>query len=278
MLPFRPFRAVTRPLTGLLACASVFASVFASVLAGAIPRSLLAQPWTTRHQDALWVGTFVDQPISKRTALWFDGSWRRMGMGAEPQQLLVRPGLQVTLSPGVRVAAGYGYIATQPYGAFPIANPTREHRTWQQLTVAHTAGAVSITHRYRLEQRWLHPLLRVAGEGAGEGYDARTSGPTTYQNRLRYMPRAQVALGSLTVGGRPVIGYVWDELLMPLGGPTQTFTIGQNRASAGVGIPTGARTRVDVGYMNLYNAFVPRRANEINHTLWLSMHWTGRWP
>ncbi|MFN5598176.1 MAG: DUF2490 domain-containing protein, partial [Gemmatimonas sp.] len=115
MLPFRPFRAVTRPLTGLLACASVFA--------GAIPGALLAQPWTTRHQDALWVGTFVDQPISKRTALWFDGSWRRMGMGAEPQQLLVRPGLQVTLSPGVRVAAGYGYIATQPYGAFPIANP-----------------------------------------------------------------------------------------------------------------------------------------------------------
>jgi hypothetical protein len=246
--------------------------MLASLAISAVPTDAGAQPWTTRHQDALWVGTFVDQPVSKRTALWFDGSWRRMDMGAEPQQLLLRPGVQFTLTPGVRVAAGYAYIATQPYGAFPIANPTREHRTWQQLTVAHKAGAVNFTHRYRLEQRWTHPLLVVAGE------EDREAGPTTYQNRLRYMPRAQMNLGKLTLGARPVIGYVWDELLMPLGGPNQTFTIGQNRASAGVGLPTGPRTRVEVGYMNLYNAFAPRRANEINHTLWLSMHWTGRWP
>lgn len=228
-----------------------------------------AQPWITRHQDAAWVGAFVDQPVTTRTALWFDGSWRRMDFGTEPQQLLLRPGVQVTLAPGVRVAAGYGWIATQPYGALPIANPTREHRTWQQLTLAHKAGVFSVSHRYRLEQRWVHPLLPAAGS------DDREAGPTTYQNRLRYMPRAQANLGSLEVRGRPVIGYVWDELLMPLGGPTQTFTIGQNRASAGVGVPLSATSRVELGYLNLYNAFAPRRANEVNHTLWVSWHYTG---
>jgi hypothetical protein len=63
---------------------------------------------------------------------------------------------------------------------------------------------------------------------------------------------------------------------MPLGGAAQTFTIGQNRATVGVGVPLSPRVRAEVGYMNLYNALAARRANEVNHTLWLSWHWTGR--
>jgi hypothetical protein len=232
--------------------------------------SAQTQPWITRHQDAAWLGAFVDEPISKRTALWFDGSWRRMGLGAEPQQVLVRPGLQYTVTPGVRVAAGYAWIATQPYGNVPIAAPLREHRTWQQLLLTHRAGLFSVTHRYRLEQRWIHPLLPVADR------DERESGPTTYQNRWRYMGRGQANLGSLQLNGRPVIGWVWDELLMPLGGPNQLFTVGQNRAAAGVGIPLSRELRAEVGYMNLYNVVAAQRANEINHTLWVSWHWTGR--
>jgi hypothetical protein len=235
-----------------------------------MPGVVGAQPWVTRQQDAMWTGVFIDEPVSKRTALWFDGSWRRMDFGDRPQQLLLRPGVQFTLAPGVRVAAGYAYIATAPYGNLPAANATREQRTWQQLTLTHKGGPVTFSHRYRLEQRWVHPLLTVAGS------DERDAGPTTYQNRLRYMPRAQANLGSLTFRARPVIGFVWDELLMPLGGPAQTFTVGQNRATAGIGIPLSARTRAEVGYMNLYNAFAARRANEVNHTLWLSWHWTGR--
>jgi hypothetical protein len=229
-----------------------------------------AQPWITRHQDAMWVGAFVDEPVTKRTALWFDGSWRRMDLGADPQQLLLRPGVQVTVAPGVRVAAGYAYIATAPYGNLPAATATREHRSWQQISLSHRAGSFTVSHRYRLEQRWIHPLLAVMGS------DDREAGPTAYQNRLRYMPRAQANLGSLTLQGRPLIGFVWDELLMPLGGAAQTFTIGQNRATVGVGVPLSPRVRAEVGYMNLYNALAARRANEVNHTLWLSWHWSGR--
>lgn len=237
--------------------------------AATLPTAAHAQPWVTRQQDAMWAGVFIDEPISKRTALWFDGSWRRMDFGDKPQQLLLRPGVQFTLTQGVRVAAGWAYIATAPYGNLPAANATREQRTWQQLTLTHRGGPFTFSHRYRLEQRWIHPLLNVAGS------DEREDGPTTYQNRFRYQARAQANLFDVKFQKRPVIGFVWNELLMPLGGPNQTFTIGQNRATAGVGIPLSARVRTEVGYMNLYNAFAARRANEVNHTLWVSMHWTG---
>lgn len=240
------------------------------------PFTVQAQPWQTASQDAMWVGAFVDQPITARTALWFDGSWRRMDFGARPQQVLLRPGVQYTLAPGVRVAAGYAYIATAPYGALPNPNPLREQRTWQQLTLTHKGGPVAFSHRYRLEQRWIRPLLPTVAYVAAE--EDRELGPTTYQNRLRYLGRAQINLPGLAWKKRPLIALAWNELLMPLGGANQLLTVGQNRATVGVGLPVTPRQQVEIGYMNLYNAFPSRRANEINHTLWLSWHYTGVAP
>ncbi|MBL0170222.1 MAG: DUF2490 domain-containing protein [Gemmatimonadaceae bacterium] len=159
--------------------------LLALLLTGLAP-TLTAQttPWISRHQNAQWLGAFVDQPLRGRWSLWFDGQWRRLDSGQQPQQLLIRPGVQLTVAPGVRLAAGYGYVATAPYGALPIANPTREHRSWQQLSLTHKASALTISHRYRLEQRWVTAVLPDAPVG-------EHTAPTTYANRVRYLGRLQ---------------------------------------------------------------------------------------
>lgn len=238
------------------------ALLLAGSLVGATS-SAAQSPWTTVQQTASWYGTFVDHAVSDRTALWFDGQWRRMGVGAEPQQLRLRPGVQVTLTPGVRVAAGYAYIATAPYGEAPIAAPTREHRTWQQLSLSHRAGPLTVSHRYRWEQRWLASQTSTG--------DALT--PFSYQQRARYMVRGQGPLTNLTWRGRPVLGFVWDELLLPVGHGDPSVRLTQNRIGAGVGLPLDARQRVEIGYMNLWNALGGPRVNEVNHTLTLSWVW-----
>ncbi len=227
-----------------------------------------AQPrWTTEAQGASWYAAFVDQPISERNALWFDGQWRRMGLGEKPQQLLLRPGIQRTLSPGVRVATGYAYIATAPYGRVPLADPLREHRTWQQLSLAHRAGAVNVSHRYRWEQRWLSSFT-------GEGDDRKLGAPT-YQHRVRYMLRAQGNVPQLQIGERPVLAFVWDELFLPVGHGDATIRLAQNRIGGGIGVPISARQRLELGYMNLWNAFSALRTNEVNHTFTASWVWIG---
>lgn len=244
------------------------------IVALATPFALSAQngaasDWIARHQDAMWVGVTVEEHLTEKTQFWFDGSWRRMDFGVDPQQLLLRPGVLFTVAPGVRVGGGYAYIATAPYGALPVANPLREHRTWQDVRLSNKAGAVTFAHRFRLEQRWISPML-LRGTG-----DERERGPASYQNRVRYQGRATANLPRLTLHGRPLTGFVWDELLMPIGGPQAALSVGQNRATVGFGVPMTARQRVEVAYMNLSNMFAARRANEINHTLWLSWHWTG---
>jgi hypothetical protein len=233
---------------------ATFALVFA-----VLPLAAQQVSWPTTHQQALWVTTSVEHELSARTALWFDGSWRRMGIGEEPQQLLLRPGIIRTLAPGVRVGAGYTYVATAPYGELPAATPTREHRLWQDLRLAASYGPVNVTQRFRWEQRWLAPLVQG------------TLGEFAYQQRARYMIRAQAPLGARRIGTRAVTWYAQEELLLPVGHDGAAGRFAQNRFLVGIGLPIAARQRVDVGYQNLWNALPSRSANEVNHVVTLSM-------
>ena len=136
---------------GLPSCALIAALLLAMPATPALAQS---GDWESVHQAATWVNASADHALSARSAFWFDGHWRRTGIGAEPQQLLLRPGLQFTLRNGLRIGGGYAYIATAPYGDVPIAAPTREHRGWQQLSFGHALGSSSVSHRLRWEQRW----------------------------------------------------------------------------------------------------------------------------
>jgi hypothetical protein len=216
--------------------------------------------WNTVQQPAMWLNAFVDHSLTDRTAFWFDGHWRRMEFGREPQQLLLRPGFQVTLRPGVRVGAGYTYVATAPYGESPNALPTREHRGWQQLSLAHRAGKVGLSYRLRLEQRWIAPVLEELG-------------PFAYQQRVRVLARAQVPLATTSKG--TLIGFAYNEYFLPIGHSDARNVRLQNRAGLGIGIPLDARQRIDIGYMNQWNRITPRETHEINHTLVIGWVWTA---
>jgi Protein of unknown function (DUF2490) len=211
--------------------------------------------WPTTHQQALWLTLNEEHRVSERTSLWFDGSWRRMGVGAEPQQLLLRPGIIRTLAPNVRVGAGYTYVATAPYGELPAANPTREHRLWQDLRLTATYGKVNVTQRYRWEQRWLAPVV------------SKDLGDFVYQQRARYMVRAQAPLGARTYHTRPITWYLQEEMLLPVGHDGAAGRFAQNRFLLGLGFPLTPRQRLDVGYQNLWNAVPARSANEVNHVV-----------
>ncbi len=259
-----------RAAAGTAAFSALLMALVMALLAALSTTRLVAQsatPWQTGQQGATWLNTFVDYAITKRTAFWFDGHWRRTGLGDSPQQVLLRPGVQFTLAPGVRVAAGYAYIATAPYGEFPIAAPLREQRTWQQLLLTHRAGPATLIHRYRWEQRWLSSITGVG--------DDRTRGPVSYQQRARYQLRAQVPLQAITLRNRPIMAFAYDELFLPVGHGDAIGRFSQNRLGAGVGVPLGDGQRVEVGYMNLWNALPAQRANEVNHTLVFSYVWVA---
>ncbi len=233
-------------------------AILALITGGSADAEAQSASWPTVHQPALWVITSVDHKITSRTSFWFDGHWRRMGIGERPQQLLLRPGFLHTIAPGVRIGGGYAFVATAPYGEVPQPSPLREHRLWQQLTLAHAAGPVAITHRYRWEQRWIAP---VTGSGLGD---------YAYQQRARYMVRGQAPLGGLRYRSRAIIGFAQEELLLPVGYGGSAGRLTQNRFALGGGLPLTARQRLEIGYLNLWNAISRVPANEVNHTIMLN--------
>jgi hypothetical protein len=238
----------------------VFVRALLCLMLGPVAASAQGGAWSTVQQPAIWVNATLDQAVSERAALWFDGHWRRMEFGREPQQLLLRPGMQWTIRPGVRVGAGYTYVATAPYGDSPNALPSREHRGWQQLSVAHRVGQVGLSYRLRWEQRWLATVREEPG-------------PFAYQQRARLLARAQVPLVRTSAG--PVIGFAYDEYFLPVGHSDGENVRLQNRAGVGIGIPLDARQRIDVGYMHQWNRITPRETHEINHTLIVGWVWTA---
>jgi hypothetical protein len=229
---------------------------------------LVAQGWITEQQRVIWVNAALEAPITQRTSISLDGSSRFAGVEHALQTLLVRPGIQHQLTDGVRVSAGYAYLASIPLPSQPSGSPVREHRSWQQALVSHTLGRFSIGHRYRLEQRWSHSLLKA------EAQSERIPGPTSYQNRSRYLLRAATPLPAVTWRGRALTIQAWGELLGALGGPTQSATLVQDRVGAGVGIPLSAETRLEVSYLRLHNIHQSRATNEVNHTTIVGWQWT----
>ena len=173
----RRFAVVALPHPSVMISSISFSRlVRAASIAAVLPLQFLGaqpSPWRSTHEQQAWYTVIVDQAITSRTSLWFDGSWRRMGLGSEPQQILLRPGLLFKLAEGVRIGAGYGYIATAPHGETPAPTPTREHRAWQQIMLSHHAGPVTLSHRYRFEERWLAPVINDE------------IGPFAYQQRMR---------------------------------------------------------------------------------------------
>jgi hypothetical protein len=236
--------------------------VLLTAAALAAPRASAQLPeWQTVEQSATWYAGFADHALTDRVQLWFDGQVRRMELASEPQAMIIRPGLHYTLTPGVRVGAGYAYVTGEPYGRIPAATPTREHRTWQQALVTHVAGGVQFIHRYRWEQRWVAPVIEDV------------TGDANYQLRARYLLRVQRTVPQWRIAERPVLLFASDELFLPVGDGDPPVRLTQNRLNLGVGIPIDARQRIELGYLHFWNVHGAARVNEITHTATLSWVW-----
>ncbi|WP_180336421.1 DUF2490 domain-containing protein [Pontibacter ramchanderi] len=203
-----------------------------------------------------WYMYFGDHKLNSRWGLHTELQWRRHNVISDPQQLLVRTGINYDLTPLAMFTLGYGYIETHPYGDFPAAGTFPEHRIYQQLQIRNSLSRVGLQHRYRLEQRWIRP--------AG----AET---TTYLNRARYMLKATLPLfGPSIESGEPFLA-AYNEIFIGFGNNIQRNIFDQNRAYAALGFKVNDAASLELGYLNQ----IVQRANgtvfEHNHTLQVSL-------
>lgn len=209
---------------------------------------------------------FGNHKFSQRLGLHAEVQIRRSDMFSNWQQLLLRTGLDFYAGQ-VRYTVGYGYIETYPYGEYPVAKAFPEHRIWQQALVSNPVGRVKMSHRYRLEQRM------IGNATTGEFQNGR------YENRFRYMFRANILLSGQTLEpGEFYIG-LYDEIFVNFGNDVAYNLFDQNRAYAALGYSIGKIGRVEVGYLYqlvqqrklLTTADPVQNIIENNHTLQIAL-------
>ncbi len=210
-----------------------------------------------------WLQQVTTIHLNKKWALHGEYQWRRTDGLKYWQQSLVRIGLNRKLNDAVALQAGYAWSETFAYGDFPIAamGTFPEHRFYQQLVLRQPAGRITMTHRFRTEQRWLGQVITTGGR--------REVGSWSFVHRFRYQLRAAYALSD-RLEKQPYL-VAADEIFIGAGKKVGVNIFDQNRLFLLAGYKFSNTFSLEAGYINqtlqqgkrVNNATIMQRNNGI---------------
>lgn len=205
----------------------------------------------TVNQFNTWYDYAGNHTLSENYKLHTLYSFRRSGLIQDWQQSLLRVGLTRSLGNNVSVMLGYDNAITFPYGEYPIAEQTTEHRSIERLNISQKIfNNVGLTHRYQLEQRYV------------SGQDTK--------HRVRYRLTANIPLKSYEQGQQLYVA-AFNEVFINLGSAALPHVFDQNWWSLGLGFKFNNNTGVKMAYMDQYFVKGDNIRVENNHTLLLGL-------
>lgn len=207
---------------------------------------------------------FGDHKVSAKWGVHLEAQFRRHDVITSGQQLLLRTGINYHLTDQTFLTAGYAFIETYPYGAFPVLATFPEHRLWQQAQIKSQLHKWEMISRFRLEQRWLHfPVEQTDGSYA--------PGDAVYQNRFRIFTRFSIPFKGETIVDKSWYVTFYDEVFISFGKNVNMNVFDQNRAYVALGYRIPKIGRLEFGYMQQLILKANGKQVENNHTLQLGL-------
>jgi Protein of unknown function (DUF2490) len=154
------------------------------------------------------------------------------------QVFIFRPGLQYLINAKQNVTLGWGYFGVH---AAAIDFYIPEHRIWEQYILKFVKPKIDMTHRFRLEQRFL-------------GAEIQNREVTAWKkgNRFRYFNRTLLSLPTKTNRRwKPYLAFQNELFLNFLNKKINAKVFDQNRAYGGFGLHR-KKLRIEIGYMNQF--------------------------
>ena len=145
------------------------------------------------------------------------------------EQLLLRTGLGYNLTENNNnLLLGYGYILSENYvGDTDQKVAVNEHRIFQQFTTKQKVGILSLSHRYRFEQRFVE---------------------SDFKMRFRYFLGLKVSLQNNEDGNNPLYLSAYNEIFLN----SKSAIFDRNRLYGGLGYQFSKQLRLEIGYMNQF--------------------------
>ena len=176
-----------------------------------------------------WQMLFSQMRIKEKWSIHTEAQFRDYKIFLEPEQILLRVGINYHHSPNVLFTGGYARVFNFPFDNEIMQNSSfSENRLWQQIILRNNVERMTFEHRYRLEQRFL-----------------KSKNSTTYLNRIRYLVRLTIPLNSEKVEKKTLFLSFYDELFIHLS-PTP---FDRNRLYGAMGYQLLENSNLQAGYL-----------------------------
>lgn len=234
-------------------------------LAACCPSRSSAEAPSGGAESSTWLSYFGDQPFTDTLALHLEGSYRHTFPFDRPEQYMLRAGLTVDYGHGFSSLVAYTYLVSDPFegGTLSPASASGkrpEHRILEQLQFEHRligAGErrVTLTHRFRTEQRW----LGTATDGAVTNWK--------FAERARYRLTAKIPFKTASSPIAPAYVSIFNEVYTSFGPHSGTNPFYANVDYGAFGWNLGSRFAFELGYQHRYapkaNSVIGQNDNEL---------------
>lgn len=191
----------------------------------------------TKQQNSAWFFLMNSSKINDKWGIHFDGQFRYSSVGDGVRSTLIRPGLTYFLDKRNDLTLGYLYTKTHVELPSDLSLISVENRIWEQYIHKHKIGTLNLSHRFRLEQRFLDSNLP----------------DTRFAQRARYFVRALLPLkkteGAFDQG---MFLALQNEVFLNVQGKDKLngSLFDQNRAYLAAGYRFSESLDGELGYMN----------------------------
>jgi hypothetical protein len=174
-----------------------------------------------------WPCYYGSAAINDKWGIWGEAQYRNYDFTGDLEQLLLRTAVTYNLGPdnNQQISQGYGYVRSEPYiSGTEEKRVTEEHRLYQQLILKQRFGRLYLTHRYRLEERFL---------------------PDDFRVRFRYFVSANFCLNKKALEPGTFFLTAYNEVFLHADKPV----FDRNRLYAGIGYGISKSLRLEGGHM-----------------------------
>ena len=174
-----------------------------------------------------WLIYIGNKKVDSKWNIHNEVQYRNYDAIGDLEQLLLRTGVGYNLSENNHnLLLGYGYILSQNYSADTEDKlDVNEHRIFQQFTSKQKIGNVSLSHRYRFEQRFVE---------------------SDFKMRLRYFLAFKVPILKTETSPTKLYLSAYNEVFLN----TESDVFDRNRVYGGLGYQLNNNVRIEAGYMN----------------------------
>jgi hypothetical protein len=191
---------------------------------------VLMLPYSSAAQNSdfgNWLIYIGNKKVNSKWNVHNEVQYRNYDAIGDLEQLLLRTGVGYNLSENNHnLLLGYGYILSQNYSAVTEDKlDVNEHRIFQQFTSKQKIGNVSLSHRYRFEQRFVE---------------------SDFKMRLRYFLAFKVPILKTETSPTKLYLSAYNEVFLN----TESDVFDRNRVYGGLGYQLNNNVRIEAGYMN----------------------------